>query len=256
MEKRCNRLVIESQFVRKRFFGFWNLFRKISLRMWIPPRMRKFWQRAQLPVSKSFRAKNLPIIYGRVVKNKNKIARNFAICFELKCWAEINRRTWLVITWYWTAGLRQAPRRNEFPNRLYQRWLVVCCGWGSCRFMIGGSVADLTRCLWTAAWVWRSRKCAEWSSDFERFVSCGLIIIDGGEFSSWSVFRMAPLRGDFRSLIFGGLIEIREAGGDESNSEKRRNIFNFYDCLLKRDTRIFTRKPTKIRAVTEKSTTY
>jgi hypothetical protein len=46
---------------------------------------------------------------------------------------------------------------------------------------------------------------------------------------------MAPLSGDndFRSFLEfrGGFMEIRDDGGDESKSEKRRNIFAFRDCL-------------------------
>lgn len=60
------------------------------------------------------------------------------------------------------------------------------------------------------------------------------MIIDGGELSSWSVFIMAPLSVVWRLLFgLGGFIEIREAGGDESKREKRRNIscFLLYECF-------------------------
>ena len=44
---------------------------------------------------------------------------------------------------------------------------------------------------------------------------------------------MAPFNEDLRSLLFarGGLMEILDAGGDESNNEKRRNIL-FAEILL------------------------
>lgn len=129
------------------------------------------------------------------------------------------------ITWYWTVGLRQVFRRNEFPSRLYQRWLVGDA-WGNWRLMIGGRVADFVRCF-AVDWLWSNRNCADWSNDFERFVSRGLIRIDAGALSTWSVFMMAPLSEDLPLFSFGGFIEILADGGDESNSENRRNIFVF-----------------------------
>ena len=131
-------------------------------------------------------------------------------------------------TWYWYGALRaHPPRRKEFPSRLYQRLLVGEQAWGNCRLMIGGSVADFARCFDA---LWNIRRFDEWSSDFDRLVSFGLMRIF--ELSSCSEFMMTPLSGDdFWSFLRGGLIEIRDDGGDESNSEKRRNIFDLFYSL-------------------------
>lgn len=88
--------------------------------------------------------------------------------------------------------------------------------------MIGGNVADFVLGL-----LGSTRRLNELSKDFDRLVSFDLMSIDGGEFSSCSVLMIAPLRGDFSFdllLGLGGFIEILDAGGDESNREKRRNI--------------------------------
>lgn len=151
-------------------------------------------------------------------------------CFhlkQLKFWVLPDVNGVFVITWYWTGGLRHAPRLKEFPSRLYHLWLVGD-DWGNWRLIIGGRVADLVLGLLES-----TRWLNELSSDFDRFVSFGLTSIDGGEFSSCRVLMIAPLRGAFSpDLDFGrgGLIEILDAGGEESNKEKRRNIFvlNFH----------------------------
>lgn len=89
-----------------------------------------------------------------------------------------------------------------------------------------------------------TRRFNELSNDFDRLVSFGLMSIDGGEFSSCSVLMNAPFKGDFRIDLLlgrGGFIDILDAGGDESNKEKRRNIlfaqvftfFNFISSSIK-----------------------
>lgn len=137
------------------------------------------------------------------------------------------RESLKIFTWYWTGALRdQACRLNEFPSRLYHRWLVGD-DWGSWRLIIGGKVTDFARCF-AAECLWRSFKFATWSKDFERWSSFGWMRIELGGISKWSVLMSTPLRDDFRSILFsrGGLIEILAGGGDESKSEKRRNILN------------------------------
>lgn len=134
-----------------------------------------------------------------------------------------------IITWYWTGARRdQAFRLKEFPSRLYQRWLVGDVAWGSWRLVIGGKVTDFARCF-AADWLWSSLKLAVWSNDFER-LSSWLMRIDFGGISKWRVLMIALLSGDFLSLLFnrGGFIEILAGGGDESKSEKRRNIFQCF----------------------------
>lgn len=133
-----------------------------------------------------------------------------------------------LFTWYWIGALRaNVPRLKEFPSRLYHR-VLVGDAWGNWRLMIGGRVADFVRCF-DAAWFWISLKLVAWSSDLDRLASpCELIRIVAVELCNWSVLMMAPLSGDdFRSFLLGrgGLIEIFDEGGDESNREKRRNIF-------------------------------
>jgi hypothetical protein len=91
--------------------------------------------------------------------------------------------------------------------------------------MSGGRVAD----LWLNACLTPSLLLFEWSSDFERFAD-GLkkLLVSSCDPCSCSVLIMAHLIGDLRCFVCGrgGLIEIFEGGGDESNSENFLNIFN------------------------------
>lgn len=190
-------------------FNLWICIRCASLK----------WKLATRPKlgSKSWLQK---VFYGSAKNKKQEKSEKFLFIFHL--------RQLKIFTWYWTGARRaQLPRRNELLSRLYQR-LLVGDAWGNWRLTIGGSVADFVRCF---DWLWTKRRFDEWSSDFDLFVSLGLM-----SESNWSEFMMAPLSGDFDSIELcfrGGFIEIRDDGGDESNNEKRRNIFKLaFVCYL------------------------
>lgn len=174
------------------------------------------WQRARSSRRKSWLQKS--VFYGSA-KNEKQEKSVTLVYLSLEA---------IKITWYWTGARRaQLPRRKELLSRLYQR-VLVGDAWGNWRLTIGGSVADLVRCFdcpWIRRWF------DEWSSDFDRFASLGL---NSG--SSCKELMMAPLRGDFDSLVEclrGGFMEIRDDGGVESNNEKRRNILRRFGCNLR-----------------------
>lgn len=97
--------------------------------------------------------------------------------------------------------------------------------------MIGGSVADLARCLLEFECLSFNKSFAEeWSTDLDRLYEFSRIVF--GDVCVWNELRIASLSGeDFRSAFDVDFWDdelsddIFAAGGDESNNEKRRNIF-------------------------------